>query len=260
MSVVATDRDTDVWNLASSIEIKTGKRSVSFDQATYSVDEGDGVEVKVGLNADPLNTVVIPLIKTPQGGADDSDFSGVPDNVTFNSGETEKSFTFRASNDLITDNGESVKIAFGTPLPGIIKTGSRSETTVTIVDDSDTTPPVLSAATVTGISLVLTYDETLDTGSSPAASAYSVRVNGGSGTAPASVSISGSAVTLTLASAVTAGQTVTVSYTVPLSNPVQNLVGLDAGALTNRAVTNNAGTPPPRASQRFPVRRGWARR
>ena len=239
-SVVATDRDSDIWNSASSIEIKIGKRSVSFDQATYSVDEGDAVEVKVVLNADPLNTVEIPLVATPQGGADASDFSGVPDFVTFNAGETEKSFTFSAVDEGIAGEGESVKITFGTTLPATIKRGSRTETTVTIVDAADTTVPVLSTATVNGTSLVLTYDETLDTGSVPAESAYSVEVDGGSGTAPANVSISGSAVTLTLATAVTAGQTVTVSYT-PGTNPVQNLVGLDAGVLTNRAVANNTG-------------------
>ena len=240
-SVVATDRDSDIWNLASSIEIKIGKRSVSFDQATYSVDEGDAVEVKVVLNADPLNTVEIPLVATPQGGADASDFSGVPNSVTFNAGETEQSFTFSAADEYIADEGESVKITFGTTLPATIKRGSRAETTVTIVDDTDTTPPVLSTATVNGTSLVLTYDETLDTGSVPSTGAYSVKVNGGSGTAPANVSISGSAVTLTLATAVTTGQTVTVSYAVPTSNPVQNLDRLDAAALTDRAVTNNTG-------------------
>ena len=240
-SAVATGQYTDVWNAASSIEIKIGKRSVSFDQATYSVDEGDGVEVKVVLNADPLNTVVIPLVATPQGGADASDFSGVPTSVTFNAGETEKSFTFSAADEYSADVGESVKITFGTPLPAIIRTGSRSAATVTIVDDTDTTPPVLSAATVNGTSLVLTYDETLDTGSVPSTGAYSVKVDGGSGTAPAAVSISGSAVTLTLATAVTGGQTVTVSYAVPTSNPVQNLDRLDAEALTDQAVTNNTG-------------------
>ncbi len=243
-NMVATGLNTDVWNSASSIEIKIGKRSVSFDQATYSVDEGDGVEVKVVLNADPLQTVVIPLIATPQGGADASDFSGVPDDVTFNAGETEQSFTFSAADEYIADEGESVKLSFDTTdtsWPAIIKKGSRAETTVTIVDDTDTTPPVLSTATVNGTSLVLTYDETLDTGSVPSTGAYSVKVNGGSGTAPANVAISGSAVTLTLATAVTTGQTVTVSYAVPTSNPVQNLDRLDAEALTDQAVTNNTG-------------------
>ena len=120
----------------------------------------------------------------------------------------------------------------------------------TSASDTDTTVPLLSTATVSGATLVLTYDEALDTGSTPTASAYRVKVSGGSGAggassgaAPSSVSISGSAVTLTLATAVTHGQTVTVSYTKPGTNPVQDSVGNDAAALTDRAVTNTATAP-----------------
>ena len=100
------------------------------------------------------------------------------------------------------------------------------------------TPPTLSSATVNGASLVLTYDEALDTGSTPAASAYTVTVAGSQRTV-SSVTVSGSAVTLTLSSAVTDGQAVTVSYTVPNTNPVQDTGGDDAAALSNQTVTNN---------------------
>ena len=108
-------------------------------------------------------------------------------------------------------------------------------------------PPGLDTAIIDGASLVLTYHEDLDTGSVPAASAYSVVVDGGAGTAPSGVS--GKAVTLTLASAVESGQVVTVTYTVPMSNPLQDASGLAAVALTGQAVTNSTdnvhatGTP-----------------
>ena len=100
------------------------------------------------------------------------------------------------------------------------------------------TPPTLSSATVNGASLVLTYNEALDTTSTPATSAYTVTVAGSQRTV-SSVTVSGSAVTLTLASAVTDGQAVTVSYTVPGTNPVQDTAGDDAAALSNQTVTNN---------------------
>ena len=100
------------------------------------------------------------------------------------------------------------------------------------------TPPTLSSATVNGASLVLTYNEALDTGSTPAASAYTVTVAGSQRTV-SSVAVSGSAVTLTLSSAVTDGQAVTVSYTVPNTNPVQDTGGDDAAALSDQTVTNN---------------------
>ena len=108
---------------------------------------------------------------------------------------------------------------------------------------SDTTIPSLDSATVDGTSLVLTYDEALDEDSQPATSAYSVSV-GGVSAAPSSVDVTGKNVTLTLGTAVTAGQTVTVTYTVPSSNPVQDAAGNDAAALTNQSVTNNTNAPP----------------
>ena len=107
----------------------------------------------------------------------------------------------------------------------------------------DTTAPTLDSATVDGTSLVLTYNEALDTSSEPATSAYSVSVAGGAGVAPSSVNVSGMTVTLTLGTAVTAGQTVTVTYTVPTSNPVQDTADNDAAALTSRSVTNNTNAP-----------------
>ena len=101
-------------------------------------------------------------------------------------------------------------------------------------------PPALVSATVDGASLVLAYHEDLDTGSTPAASAYAV------GGAPR-VGVGrerGKTVTLTLATAAASGQTVTVSYTVPASNPVQDASGLKAPAFasTDHTVTNNTGT------------------
>ena len=70
--------------------------AVEFEASSYSVNEGGEVEVTVKLNVDPERSVTIPLSKTNQGGASDSDYSGVPASVVFGSGDTEKSFTFEA--------------------------------------------------------------------------------------------------------------------------------------------------------------------
>ena len=109
--------------------------NVSFEQASYTVAEGGSVSVKVKLNRDPERTVTIPVTKSPQGGASDQDYSGVPANVTFNSGDTEQTFSFSATPDSVDDDGESVKLGFGTPLPTGVSTGSTNETTVNITDD-----------------------------------------------------------------------------------------------------------------------------
>ena len=108
---------------------------------------------------------------------------------------------------------------------------------------TDTMAPSLDTATVNGTSLVLTYDEALDEDSEPATSAYLVSVAGGTGTAPSSVDVSDKTITLTLGTAVTNGQTVSVSYTVPTSDPVQDVASNDAVALTNQSVTNNTPVP-----------------
>ena len=105
-------------------------------------------------------------------------------------------------------------------------------------------PPVLVSAAVDGDELVLTYAENLDTGSVPAADAYSVSVDSGTAANPSSVGISGTKVTLTLASAVTSSsQTVTVSYAVPASNPVQDASGLMAAGFdsSDHTVANRTG-------------------
>ena len=113
----------------------------------------------------------------------------------------------------------------------------------TWVEDQEMTvcanlPPGLLSAIADGTSLVLTYDQDLDTGSTPAASAYVVKVDGGTGATPSSVSVAGRTVTLTLASAVTNTNTVTLSYTAPASNPVQDGSGIAALSFTNQAVSN----------------------
>ena len=101
--------------------------------------------------------------------------------------------------------------------------------------------PVLESAKANGTSLVLTYTEALDTGSTPAASAYSVTVAGGANPAVSNVSVSGDKVTLTLAAAVTAANSVTLTYT-PGSNPVQDGSGLDAPGFADRTVAVNNNT------------------
>ena len=108
--------------------------SLSFEQASYTVTEGSSVSVKVTLSADPERTITIPLISTYQGGASNADYSGVPPNLIFNSGGTEQSFTFTATQDSQDDDGESVELAFGT-LPASMSAVTNSVATVTIIND-----------------------------------------------------------------------------------------------------------------------------
>ena len=76
----------------------------------------------------------------------------------------------------------------------------------------DTTKPSLEEAEVDGATLSMFFSEELNT-AAPANSAFTVKVDAGTGANPTAVSISGSVVTLTLATAVTQEQTVTVTET-----------------------------------------------
>ena len=109
---------------------------VAFGAATYSADEGGTATVTVTLSADPERTVIVPLTTTGQGGASNADYSGVPASVTFNTGETSKTFTFSATQDDVDDDDENVKLTFGT-LPDRVSEGTQAETTVSIGDDDD---------------------------------------------------------------------------------------------------------------------------
>ena len=119
--------------------------SVEFGSATYSVDETDDTSttedkeneavVTVTLSEDPERTVTIPIVKTNLGGASSSDYSGVPNNVVFNSGDTSKTFTFSATADSVDDDGESVRLTFGTTLPAGVTEGTTNESVISITDD-----------------------------------------------------------------------------------------------------------------------------
>ena len=111
----------------------------------------------------------------------------------------------------------------------------------------ETVPPELSAASVDGAALTLTFNEALDGNSAPPTTAFTVTVNGNV-RAVDSVDVSGSAVTLTLASAVMSQDTVKVSYAVPARESADRLrdsAGNVAASFTGQSVTND--TAPPQA-------------
>ena len=95
-------------------------------------------------------------------------------------------------------------------------------------------------AVVNGTTLTLAYGEPLDSSSEPSTDDFTV--TGGSETRTVmGVQVDGSAVFLTLSSAVTDGESgLRVSYE-PGSNPIQDRVGNDADRLSNRSVTNKTG-------------------
>ena len=106
------------------------------------------------------------------------------------------------------------------------------------------TPPALASATANSGTLTLTFDENLDTASEPATGAFTVKAAprdvAERTIAVSDVSIAGSAVTLTLASAVAAIDSVTVSYADPgaSNDPLRDADGNRVASFTDRDAAN----------------------
>ena len=88
----------------------------------------------------------------------------------------------------------------------------------------ETVPPSLSSAVVDGATLTVTFDEALDTNGGPDKTAFAVTV-AGNDRGVDTISVSGSIVTITLVTAVFAGDAVTVDYTAPTDQSTARLQG-----------------------------------
>ena len=162
---------------------------------------------------------------------------------------------------LVTYRGEQVLLSY-TPGTNPVRDTSGNPAgalaTVLVENASDPEPPpdnmmpplLTSRSYVDGKDLRLVYNETLAEGSVPPASAYTIRVDG----SPVAfeieygnegVLVSQMLVVIQLAQAVSQGQTVTVSYTPPAEDPVQDLAGDEAAALDNVEVHNLLDGPLP---------------
>ena len=88
---------------------------VWFGESSYTVTEGGTARIRVHLNSpwkpDLNEALTVPLFDPQhEGGATADDYSGVPESVTFQPGQTQASFTVRATDDSDDDDGERVRI------------------------------------------------------------------------------------------------------------------------------------------------------
>ena len=112
-----------------------GQTAVTFGASSYTASEGGApATVAVELSPAPSAPVTIPLTPSRRGGATPGDYSGVPPSVTFQAGQTRRTFTVTATDDSVDDDGESVRIGFG-PLPDGFVAGARPTATVALADD-----------------------------------------------------------------------------------------------------------------------------
>ena len=193
----------------------------------------NGMAVAV-LAATDADTDVADLTWETAGGADEERFTLSAAGVLAFAAAPD----FEAPDDAGGDGDYEVKVR--------VSDGANvTEAALTVrLQDVDDIAPVLSSATVNETELTLAWSEPLDAASQPAAGAFTVTV-GTAGRTVSGVAVSGSAVTLTLASAVASDDTVTVSYTVPAEADaarIEDAAGNDAAGLTGQAVTNETPT------------------
>ncbi len=116
---------------------------VWFGESDYTVAEGGSARITLHLNAPwkpELNEALTVPLFDPQheGGASADDYSGVPESVTFQPGQTRASFTVRATDDSDDDDGESVLLHFRRLFPDDLEAGRYGARVATLhIDDDD---------------------------------------------------------------------------------------------------------------------------
>ena len=110
--------------------------TVEFGAASYTATEGGtAATVTVNLSADPERSVTIPITAAGAGGAGSGDYSLSATSVTIAGGSTSATFTVTATDDSVDDDGESVNLTFGTPLPDGVSEGTQRTATVSLTDN-----------------------------------------------------------------------------------------------------------------------------
>ena len=116
--------------------------------------------------------------------------------------------------------------------------GGADNATFTI----DTTAPTVSSAAVTGDRLTITFSETMNASSTPAASAFTVDVSGtDSDPTVSSYTLAGRKAVLTLSAAVAQSASVTLGYTGSGAAVLKDLAGNRMAPVSGQSVENRTG-------------------
>ena len=265
-STVTIDANSATAELSAETEDDEAVESTSV--VTASLSSGSGYSIDSGApsaavtveddDAAPVITSTGPLPADENGTAiatltatdDDTSASGLSWSVT--GGADQNRFTlstggvlafaaakdFEAPDDADEDGDYEVTVR-------VTDGANPVEATLTVsLTDVDEVAPTLESANVIGDTLTLAFSEFLDGNSVPGSSAFTVAVDGTTRSVDA-VAAQFDDVTLTLASAVAAGETVTVGYTAPTgsnASPLKDLAGNAVAGFSDEAVTNDTGT------------------
>ena len=207
---------------------------VSISAGSSPVTEGGAAVFTLTRTGDTAAALTVSLSVTEDGAV----LSGTaPTEAVFAAGAATADLALATADDEVVEAASVVTVALAAGT-GYAVDANAAQATVTVEDDD--AAPALAGASVDGATLTLTWDEALDEGSVPDTGAFSVTVDGAARAVDA-VAVSGSSATLTLASAVAAGEAVTLSYTVPTgqgASPLRDGAGNAAAGFVDQAVTN----------------------
>ena len=161
------------------------------------------------------------------------------------SGSDELIFEYEVEADDVDANGASIRAnsldASGGTIrkPGRTLSANLAHGGVTDDDDHnvDGIVPTLSGALLNGDRLTLVYRESLATSPAPAGGDFDVQVASASRSV-STAAVRGQSVILTLAAAAAPDETVTVAYDGTGTNPIRDLAGNPAPAISGRSVDN----------------------
>ena len=227
-----------------------GPRLVDLDPVvsirSRSIREDIGAAVlTVTLSWPSRVSVSVPWFTSELDAVSPDDYTDGRGVLTFAPGATEATISIPIAADAVPEEVESFAVTLG-PGEGY-RANPSSNVAFAKILDNDGNELLPSRATVDGTTLVLTYDEVLDSTSTPVPSHFYVTADNNRVDVD-QVSVGGSMVTLTLATAVQAGQTVTLDYVSGGGqNQIQDTEGNAAMSFTDWLVTNitGGGTEPP---------------
>ena len=99
------------------VDAATTAVRVRFERDSYTAQEGGpAAEVALRLDRAPGRELRVRVAVTPEGGASDADYRGLPTTVTFGADDTRAVFAVRATTDTEPESGERLRMSF-TMLP-----------------------------------------------------------------------------------------------------------------------------------------------
>ena len=118
--------------------------TVQFSASSYSTREAEGVAtITVTLSAATDKLVTVGYATTDGTALAGSDYTAANAQLTFNPGETSKTFKLTITNDALNEDDETIKLVLSNPTNAIL--GIATDATLTVLDDD--APPIIQFST-----------------------------------------------------------------------------------------------------------------